>query len=53
MERNANVTVYIILTKKTLKRKQIKFREKISRFLVTEFVKTCDELFIALNIGKR
>ena len=29
----------------------MKFCEKF-RFLVTEFVKICDELFKALNIGK-
>ena len=52
MESNTNVNVYIILTKKTLNGKQIKFCEKSSRFVVTEFVKICDELFKALNIGK-
>ena len=29
-----------------LKKKAIKFREKNCRFVVTEFVKTCDELVI-------
>ena len=53
MECNTNVTVYIILPKKTLNRKQMKCCGKIGRFVVTEFVKTCDELFIALNIGKK
>ena len=27
--------------------------EKIGRFVVAEFVEICDELFIALNIGKK
>ena len=42
-----NVKMAPNLTKKiTLNRKQRKFREKIRRFAVTEFVKICDELVI-------
>ena len=30
-----------------------RFREKIRRFVVTEFVKTCDELVIGLQLISR
>ena len=46
---NANVIVYLYWQKNTknyaaLKKKKRKFSEKNRRFVVSKFVKTCDEL---------
>ena len=41
--KRGNVTVYVFLRKK-------KAQKKYHRFVVTEFVKTCDELVIGSNI---
>ena len=54
METSANVTVYVNKkgTLQPLKRMQRKFRKEYRRFVVTEFVKTCNELVIG-HVGPR
>ena len=54
METDANVSDYVrMLTKKKANLQPKDFVKKVRRFVVTEFVKTCDELVIGIQLISR